>query len=99
MLTEQDRNEIVDILDEHYYSLGTPSGHEALAVLMSDFFEGFLDENLEEWGVTKHEFHSVIFWLLAKKWLDEKKMWEPHSTFYNLAREARLNAGKVRSAN
>lgn len=98
MLTEQDRKEIVDIIDENYYSMGMSSGHEALAVLISDFFDGHLDENLEEWGVTKHNFHTDIFWFVAKKWLDEKKMFQSHQHFYKLAEneKRRKQEGEVR---
>lgn len=82
MLTQLDTDEILDILETEYYSLGITSGHEALANLLSDFFDGFLDSTLEEWGTTKHEFHTTLFWLLAKRFIDEKKMWQSHQHYY-----------------
>ena len=75
-------HEIVDILDEEYYSIGIVSGHEALANLLSDFFDGHLDNFLEEQGSSKHEFHKIIFWVLAKKWIVEGKMWQSQQHYY-----------------
>lgn len=86
MLTENEITEVLDILDGEYYSLGISSGHEALANLIGDFLDGFLDTTLEEWGVSRHEFHSTIFWLLAKRFLDDKRMWESHQIYTNRMR-------------
>jgi hypothetical protein len=80
-------HEIVDILDEEYYSIGIVSGHEALANLLSDFFDGHLDNFLEEQGSSKHEFHKIIFWVIAKKWIVEGKMWQAQDKWYELQRE------------
>lgn len=75
-------HEIVDILDGEYYSIGIVSGHEALANVLSDFFDGHLDNFLEEQGSSKHEFHTIIFWVLSKKWIAEGKMWTPQHHYY-----------------
>ena len=67
-------HDIVDLLDNEYYSMGITSGHEALANLLDDFFSGKLDDFLIEQESSKHEFHKLIFWVLAKKWIDEGKI-------------------------
>lgn len=82
MLTQEETNEIVDALENEYYSLGVSSGHEALANLLADFFDGFLEPTLEEWGTSKHEFHTTLFWLLAKRFMDSRKMWQSHQDYY-----------------
>jgi hypothetical protein len=80
---------IVDLLDSEYYSLGIQSGHEAIANLLDDFFSGGLDDFLIEQGSSKHEFHKTIFWVLAKKWIAEGKMWQTQAKWYELQREYR----------
>lgn len=75
-------HDIVDILDSEYYSIGISSGHEALANLISDFYDGHLDDFLTEQGSSKHEFHKIIFWVIAKKWIVEKKMWQSQQHYY-----------------
>lgn len=75
-------HDIVDILDGEYYSLGISSGHEALGNLLEDFFDGRLDDFLEEQGSSKHEFHKIIFYVLAKKFVVEGKMWKSQHDYY-----------------
>jgi hypothetical protein len=82
-------HDIVDLLDEEYYSLGVQSGHDAIATLLDDFFSGKLDEFLVEQESSKHEFHKTIFWVLAKKWISEGKMWQAQDKWYELQREYR----------
>jgi hypothetical protein len=82
-------HEIVDLLDSEYYSIGITSGHEALANLLDDFFSGRLDSFLEEQQCSKHIFHKLIFWVLAKKWITEGKMWQDQRKWYELQREYR----------
>jgi len=62
-------HDIVDLLDSEYYSIGITSGHEALGNLLEDFFDGRLDDFLEEQGSSKHEFHKLIFYVLARSLL------------------------------
>jgi hypothetical protein len=81
--------DIVDILDTEYYSLGVTSGHEALASVLDDFFSGRLDDFLENQETTKHDFHKTIFWVLAKKWITEGKMWQDQKVWYELQKEYR----------
>lgn len=81
-------HDIVDLLDSEYYSLGVPSGHDAIATLLDDFFSGRLDDFLVEQGSSKHEFHKLIFWVLAKKWVEEGKMWQAQDKWYELRRES-----------
>lgn len=81
-------HDIVDLLDSEYYSLGVPSGHNAIATLLDDFFSGRLDDFLVEQGSSKHEFHKLIFWVLAKKWFEEGKMWQAQDKWYELQRES-----------
>lgn len=82
-------HDIVDLLDSEYYSLGVPSGHNAIATLLDDFFSGRLDDFLVEQGSSKHEFHKIIFWVLAKKWVEEGKMWQAQDKWYKLQGEHR----------
>jgi hypothetical protein len=82
-------HEMVDLLDSEYYSIGITSGHEALANVLDDFFSGRLDSFLEEQGSSKHEFHKLTFWVLAKKWIAEGKMWQDQRKWYELQREYR----------
>lgn len=89
MLTNDEIYDIVELLDDEYYSLGTPSGHDALATLLDDFFADRLNDFLEEQGASKHEFHKVIFWVLAKKWIHEGKMWQAQDKWYELQRDYR----------
>lgn len=89
MSTNDEIYEIVELLDDEYYSLGTPSGHEATATLLDDFFSGRLDDFLIEQGSSKHEFHTTIFWVLTKKWISEGKMWQSQDKWYELQREYR----------
>ena len=77
-------HDIVDLLDNEYYSMGITSGHEALANLLDDFFSGKLDDFLIEQESSKHEFHKLIFWVLAKKWIEEGKMWQDQQKWYEL---------------
>jgi hypothetical protein len=88
-LSKTDTYDIVEILDSEYYSMGITSGHEALANVLDDFFAGNLDGFLEEQGTTKHEFHKTIFWVLAKKWISEGKMWQDQQKWYELQKEYR----------
>lgn len=88
-MTNSEIYDLVEILDGEYYSIGVSSGHEAIATLLDDFFSDRLDGFLEEQGATKHEFHKVIFWVLAKKWIHEGKMWEAQDKWYELQREYR----------
>ena len=81
-------HDIVDLLDSEYYSLGVPSGHDAIATLLDDFFSGRLDDFLVEQGSSKHEFHKLIFWVLANKWVEEGKMWQAQDKWYELRRES-----------
>jgi len=81
-------HDIVDLLDNEYYSMGITSGHEALANLLDDFFSGRLDDFLIEQESSKHEFHKLIFWVLAKKWIEEGKMWQDQQKWYELRRES-----------
>jgi hypothetical protein len=81
-------HDIVDLLDNEYYSMGITSGHEALANLLDDFFSGKLDDFLIEQESSKHEFHKLIFWVLAKKWIEEGKMWQDQQKWYELRRES-----------
>jgi hypothetical protein len=89
MTTQQEIKDIVELLDDEYYSLGTPSGHAGLATLLDDFFSDRLDEFLIEQGSSKQEFCSVIFYSLAKKWIREGKMWQDQQKWYELQREYR----------
>ena len=89
MLTEADITEVMDILESEYYSLGITSGHEALANLISDFLDGHLDETFAEWGVSKHQFHAEIFWFLAKRMIDEKKMWQSYQHYHKIDQRRR----------
>ena len=82
-MTESDMKEILDVLEDEYYSIGITSGHEAIGNLLEDFFNGRLDDNLTEWGTSKHEFHTEIFWFLAKRWFDDGKLWKSVDEFYS----------------
>jgi hypothetical protein len=85
----QNIHDIVDLLDEEYYSIGVQSGHDAIATLLDDFFSDRLDEFLITQGSSKHEFHKIIFWVIAKKWIVEGKMWQAQDKWYELQRENR----------
>ena len=78
--------EIVDTLDREYYSIGITSGHEALANVVSDFLDGYMDETLKEWNLSRKEFQKVIYWNLAKHFIFTKKMWKSHEEWYGKVR-------------
>lgn len=80
-MTPEDREEILDILDSEFFSLGVQSGHNAYAYFIDTYLSGAMDSTLEEWGVTHGEFPQLAF-DLAKKWIDETKMWKSHEDFY-----------------
>ena len=87
MITNIDKdlsNGIMDILDEHYYSLGTLSGHEAISTIILEFQNNQFDVNLLEWEVTRSEFREIVF-MLAERWQTEGKMWVSHLEFYGMS--------------
>jgi len=77
-------NDIMDILDEHYYSLGTLSGHEAISAIILEFQNDQFDENLLDWEVTRSQFREIVF-MLAERWQTEGKMWVSHLEFYGMS--------------
>jgi hypothetical protein len=76
-------HEIVELFDEHYYSIGVRSGHEALANLLDDYFSGNLNSNLEEYGISDDEFRQVTFFRFVKNLLSEGKMFQSHEEYHN----------------
>lgn len=81
-MNNQRIHDMVDILDGEYYSIGVSTGHEALANMLSDFLDGHLDGFLHDNHSNHHEFSNIVFWVIAKKWLAEKKMWQAHHHYY-----------------
>ena len=73
--------QVIDILDEHYYSLGTLSGHEAIATIILEFQNKQFDENLLDWEITRSEFREIVF-LLTKRWQDNGKLWLSHEEYW-----------------
>ena len=76
-----DVKEIVDVLLEHYYSIGILSGHEAIGNMIDDYFSGYLDTNLIDWEITdaageidREFFKREIFWAFAKSLFDSKNL-------------------------
>lgn len=66
--------DVMDILSEHYYSIGSESGHEALAVIMVEFQQGLFDPNLLEWEITRSQFREIVF-MLAERWNKDGSLW------------------------
>lgn len=77
--------EMVELLDEEYYSIGIESGHEALGNLMEDFMAGRLDQNLAEWGCSKAVFPNIFF-AFAKSLHASGKIWKSHQEYYSYPR-------------
>ncbi len=80
-MTTDIQNDIINILTENYYSLGVESGHEALANILTEFWNNQFEENLSDWKIGEWDF-MVIVWELAKRWNDEGRMWTSHEEFY-----------------
>lgn len=75
------QNEIMDIIDEHYYSLGIMSGHEAIASVILEFENHQFDENLLDWEITRSEFREIVF-MLTKRWQENGKLWLSHEEYW-----------------
>ena len=80
-MTTELQTDIMDILSENYYSLGVESGHEALANILTEFWNNQFEENFSDWGIGEWDFMVIVF-ALAKKWSDEGKLWTSHEEFY-----------------
>ena len=83
-----DIKEITDVLFEHYYSIGIKDGVEAVGNLIDDYLNGYLDDNLIEWGVVNKdgkvdhlEFRGIIFWSFVSELFDEEKLFSPANWF------------------
>ena len=79
-----DIREIADVLFDHYYSIGTRNGVEAVGNLIDDYTTGLLDTNLVEWGVVTETgdidritFQGIIFWSFIKMLIDYRPLHEP----------------------
>lgn len=81
-MNAQDTREIADILISEYYSLGVESGHEALASLLTDFYEGRLIETFHDWGVTSEMFRNEIFWRVSYWMYSEGVMFTTQHDYY-----------------
>lgn len=87
----KDLKEVSQIFEEHYYSLGIESGHEALGNILEDWFAGRLDDNLKEWNVAKKDFPRIIMYL-SHRFIENNKMWKSYEDFHAsrfLARQSR----------
>jgi hypothetical protein len=69
-MTTELQTDIMNILSENYYSLGVESGHEALANILTEFWNNQFDENFSDWGITEWDFMVIVF-SLAKKWSED----------------------------
>jgi len=83
-------NEVIDILDKEYYSLGIESGIEALGNLLDDLYNHRFDQHLEEWGITSEEL-SFIIPLLFIKLQNEGKMYKSAADWYYGSRRTLWN--------
>jgi hypothetical protein len=69
------KEELMELLDENYYTL-TSTGGEAAYAIISDFAEGRFLPNLEEWGIDAVEF-IMAYNDLIDQWLADGKMEVP----------------------
>lgn len=66
------KRELMDLLDENYYTLMT-TGSEAAYAIIADFGQGNFLPNLEEWGIDAVEFIQAYNDLIDE-WLEDGKM-------------------------
>lgn len=51
--------EIMDILEENYYTLGE-SGADAIVNIYDEIEAGYFDKQIAEWGITTHELYECV---------------------------------------
>lgn len=51
--------DIADTLEENYYVLGV-SGADAIVNIYDEIEAGYFEQNLLEWGITKHELYECV---------------------------------------
>lgn len=52
-------SDIADTLEENYYVLGV-SGADAIVNIYDEIEAGYFEENLLEWGISKHELYECV---------------------------------------
>lgn len=58
-MTTQPDKEILDILDEQYYSIGCPNGVEAFYNFLDDYIAGRLTDFIAEMGIEPDVFRDI----------------------------------------
>lgn len=70
MTTKLKTTEIIEILNENYYTLGV-SGAQAVASVWGEIAEGYYGDQCDEWGITTRELVSAVnawaLWLVSTK--------------------------------
>lgn len=64
--------DIADTLEENYYVLGT-SGADAIVNIYDEIEAGYFEQNLLEWGISKHELYECVA-LLRERMMKENKI-------------------------
>lgn len=64
--------DIADTLEENYYVLGT-SGADAIVNIYDEIEAGYFEQNLQEWGISKHELYECVA-LLRERMMKENKI-------------------------
>lgn len=73
------KKELISILEENYYTLGT-TGAQATAVIFEEYSTGSFEPNLKEWGISAERLLQVIN-AMVDDWCKTGKMDTPAMGF------------------